>query len=471
MTNFSDGNSQTYAFPQPKTFANVSQTNSLRYPSKKQAIVIDTTTEISTEEYIYAIGDIVNPTNIIYASTLYNNRLCIFLKSAELVQKILSNHPIITIKNINVHIRWYINPHLRIIMPRVCPSIPDYIIGDALIALGLQLMSPITPLGAGLRREGYTHILSSKRQVFVANDEKDKHIPDYLMINFENTDYKIYLLTDTTCFTCKQKGHVANRCPNKRTNNSTQQPQTNSQINNQTTEPREDSSLTPANALALESLTPNIQSQNNFAPQIETLSTPTSNTDISIPENHKTITQNTQNTTADNEPRTEQPETTKTHPPKRNLGSVSSLDDELELTSDIEWQTPKQKQKDKQNQKQNKAKKNKTSDNAPNESSPTVNISTTNLLAFKEKMKTNPKKYDLTFDTLCQFIEEIQITPHLLETVNKYTTNTYKLLILLQDLHSSISDRSTKTRLTKIINRIREQIDVEEDNAQDSEQN
>lgn len=86
-------------------------------------------------------------------------------------------------------------------------------------------------------------------------------------------------------------------------------------------------------------------------------------------------------------------------------------------------------------------------------------------------METNPKKYDLTFEKLCELIDEIQNAHNPLETVNKYISNTYKLLIMLQDLHSSITDRSTKTRLTKIVNRIREEMDIENDNTQTSEQN
>lgn len=99
-------------------------------------------------------------------------------------------------------------------MPRVCPSIPVYLIGDALIACRLNLMSPIKSLTAGLKRNGYEHILSSRRQVFVANEEqnikkKKNNIPEFIGIEHDNTEYKIYLITDSTCFICKNIGHGA----------------------------------------------------------------------------------------------------------------------------------------------------------------------------------------------------------------------------------------------------------------------
>lgn len=91
-------------------------------------------------------------------------------------------------------------------MTQVCPSIPDYVIDDALTVLGLKLMSPITPLAAGFKKPGYAHILISRRQVFIANDDNNHaQIPDHIMIKHDNTECKIFLITDTICFICKAK--------------------------------------------------------------------------------------------------------------------------------------------------------------------------------------------------------------------------------------------------------------------------
>lgn len=47
--------------------------------------------------------------------------------------------------------------------------------------------------------------------------EKDNNVLlDSTLIEFEDTKHRIYFSTDTTCFTCNQKGHTANKCPNRK---------------------------------------------------------------------------------------------------------------------------------------------------------------------------------------------------------------------------------------------------------------
>lgn len=349
-------------------------------------------------------------------------------------------------------------------MPRVCPSIPDYIIEDALVALGLKLMSPITPLAAGLKKPGYAHILSSRRQVFVANEENNPaQIPDHILIEYENTEYKIFLITDTTCFTCKTKGHVANRCPNK-----TKQTDTHTQISDTRTQSQASSSsqTTSGNASNIQLETPPIlepmTKANVNSSEMQTYN-PTQQTDIDyIACTPETVTSKSKapNMIENTNAKSNQSNT------KRTLASVSSLEDDIGLVlEDTDPLTPqKQKQKDLKNK--SGRKKNKPSESPQNEAM----IPIANILHFKEKLDSNPNKYNLTFDKLCEFLEEIQFSQHPLITVRKYSDNPYQQLILLQDLHSSTSDRSTKTKLTKIMNRIKEEIDFEADNAESSDQ-
>lgn len=114
-----------------------------------------------------------------------------------------------------VEIRRYINPAQRLVISNVCPSISNSVIETALIENGIKIVSPITFLRAGLDREEYRHVLSFRRQVFIAPEEENPTpIPNSLVISDEDTNYRIFLSVDITCFLCKQKGHEANKCPN-----------------------------------------------------------------------------------------------------------------------------------------------------------------------------------------------------------------------------------------------------------------
>ncbi|KAK9745038.1 hypothetical protein QE152_g7209 [Popillia japonica] len=86
----------------------------------------------------------------------------------------------------------------------------------------LQVVSPVRFIGAGIPKEGYKHILSFRRQVYVVCNEHDK-LPDSLVIQFRGNAFRVFLTTDeirvflTTdeirCFQCKRIGHVASKCP------------------------------------------------------------------------------------------------------------------------------------------------------------------------------------------------------------------------------------------------------------------
>ena len=181
------------------------------FPSKDQAIVVAAIEGIKLEDYVLAVGNIVQPKNVLFASRLANNRICIYLSSKEFVEEVVSCHSQLTIKDQTVSVRRLINPARRIILSNVCPSIPHEIFVNQLLSLGFVPVSQMNFLKARLEINEYAHVLSFRRHIFVQPDY-DREPPQSLVIKYDNTPYRIVLNYDDVCYKCRKTGHIASDC-------------------------------------------------------------------------------------------------------------------------------------------------------------------------------------------------------------------------------------------------------------------
>jgi hypothetical protein len=185
-----------------KSFAETTANTIL--PKMNQAIVLNSLDGIKQIQYIIALNQITEASNIISASRISNNRFCIFLKSQQIVDDLINNHSAIFIDNIRVLIRKLINPSKRIILSNVYPAISNNIITDVHMNLGVKITSPITALKAGFQLDKFAHITSFRRQLYINPDDFSK-LPGSIAISFENTTYRIFITDDiVTCFLCKK---------------------------------------------------------------------------------------------------------------------------------------------------------------------------------------------------------------------------------------------------------------------------
>lgn len=463
MANFSDGTSNLNMTQstqnQAKTFADITKARNQHRPNRNQAIIIETIPTIATEEFIYAVGDIINPTNIISVSKIYNQRLCVFLNSKELVEKIVTENPEIVVQGQKITIRRYVNPYLRVIISHAYTSIPNCLIEDALINCGITPKSPITTLRAGLKREGYGHIESFRRQIFVApkeNNDTPIEIPETITINYDDTEYKLYLTTDVTCFICKQKGHIASKCKNKTTQN-TEEPRPNPlqdsiDRNEDTNHSQKTNSTISTSDQTLHTISQNTENHDDTPQNSQTLQCLITNFENN---NQSNLTQS--NPSTDETPLIEVNNMETSKKIKRNARSISSLDEELTQT---QMDPPPEDNKD--NNKSKKQKKKRT-DSPGNE----INLNDI-LQPFKNEMDSNPKLYSISYEDLYNLTEQIQTSSTPLTIARKFTNDIYELIVLLKDLHTFTNNRSAKTKITKIINKLREDMMEEADNASPS---
>lgn len=183
-----------------------------QFPTKDQAVILDSIDGIQLKEYTQALGKLINPTNIRFVSRISKNRVCMYLANKDIADKLTVQKTLIQIGDNKLEIRPLMTKYKRIIMSNVCPIIPHYILGDELNKLSIRLGSSITFLRAGLSEPGYTHILSFRRQVYIHPEDISK-LPESLKIHYDDTSYWVYLSAEAiSCFICKQVGHIAKNC-------------------------------------------------------------------------------------------------------------------------------------------------------------------------------------------------------------------------------------------------------------------
>lgn len=198
-----------------RSYSNVAKKT---YPKKDQAIVMNADDSLKLADYVHCIARIVGSKSITFASRISNGRICLYLASKEIVDTLLASYTTVEINNVEVGIRRLIAPAKRIVLSNVPPFIPDEDIENSLKALGLALVSPVTFLRAnipGIEGDDCAHILSFRRQVFVALPTTNiLETQTSFVLSCEDTQYRIFLsCDDMLCFLCRQRGHVANSCP------------------------------------------------------------------------------------------------------------------------------------------------------------------------------------------------------------------------------------------------------------------
>lgn len=186
------------------------------FPERDQAIILSVIEDLRLVDYVTSVGKIIGPRNVIFASKVSNNRICIYLANTNLVDFMVSNHSVITVNNEEVHLRRLVTPAKRILFSNVSPNLPHNLLESAIRNIGLKKVSPVSFLRASLPGDEYGHVLSFRRQVYVHPDDT-VDLPSSIVINHKDMSYRIFVSYDVlVCFACKQVGHIANKCPNQR---------------------------------------------------------------------------------------------------------------------------------------------------------------------------------------------------------------------------------------------------------------
>lgn len=403
--------SRTYSQATNKT--NYLSNPSEVFPKKDQAIIIPSKPEITTEQYIKAISEYVSPQNILYAQKISNHRMCIFLKSKNIVDTVMEKTDRITINEQFIPIRRLVTPAKKIIITGGSPIIPHVQIEKMLSENGIKLVSGITFMRSAIKSPEFSHIQSFNRQ-FYANMSQNPQIPETLTITYENETYRLFLNVSGICYKCRKEGHLVKECPLNMYN-----------VGRSLILPNEEDATDGMVQTSQSSIT---------HPQIEEFSTLSQPFDIPM----------TSQPLADQVDEAMEFEILEINQPsqinekKRTKTNTTSSQSELYDTESSTIQTDNGTIKSVKK----KRKKKKTVTTTPIEDL---------LDPLKEAMLNDPTEYILDFETFKKYIIETKGSKNIKEITATYTANPDLMINLLQKLHPDADNPSVKARLTTLM--------------------
>lgn len=185
-------------------------------PTKEQAIVLDSIDDLTIEDYCVEIGKFVLPINIKFVSRISQKRVCLYLSTVELADKLVLEIKQIKIKEHQLTIQPLYTKTKRILISNVQPLIPSSVIENELASCGITPMSKITHIKASsITTTGFSHLMSFRRQVYIQPEDISK-LPETLKISYDDMASWIYFSTDKLiCFKCKEEGHTQKFCKNQ----------------------------------------------------------------------------------------------------------------------------------------------------------------------------------------------------------------------------------------------------------------
>lgn len=389
------------------SYANV--TSKSTHPTKEQAIVIDSIDGIMLRDYLLSLSTVTKSTSIRFISRIANSRICVYMESKQSADDLVDKVKKIKVKDHLLEIRPLISRNKRIVLSNVCPIIPHEVLEEKFNELNVKILSPITFMKVGIPDAGFSHIMSFRRQFYVS-PEDEKRLPESMQINFDETNYWIYITNDSMkCFVCNGVGHLAKYCPQNKHKMDASQP-----IDNPTSESNEVNNYPPI-------------------PFTKPLNPRSTNTVADNLELNKGVKRNRSSTTSE--------------PPQSDHNQVDIEVDDSPLFSDYTDDTGSNYSVDEEpsNTKSLKKKK-KTQDNRTDEQ-------VWRDIEFELNVSPTQTNFPLTLDQLISLLDKTRNKQNIQEITKDYTENIAELINMCLFLHPKMN-KSLKNRCSRFTKKL-----------------
>lgn len=198
---------------QPTYAESMNQTNS------DQAIIIETDHNLQFYDYLLAIGSLTDPMNILAASRLSKDRICVYFINKGIADEI-AKKLFINVKGYQINIRPLITKYTKYFLSRVSPCINNKTLSEEIEKI-INITSSIQTLKVGISDPRFSHIASFRRS-FYGVPKKNIVIPEFININHNDQQYKIFISdSNSKCSVCSRYGHTNTNCQQNQNNRQT----------------------------------------------------------------------------------------------------------------------------------------------------------------------------------------------------------------------------------------------------------
>ncbi|CAB0044271.1 unnamed protein product [Trichogramma brassicae] len=149
-------------------------TQHFRYPTREEAIVLDSISGISVHSYTLASGSLIQPKNVRFVSRISMNRVCLYLSDKSHVLELSGKA--VEVEGHRLIVRPLISQARRILISNVCPTITNEMIYEELEKLQVRPVSRISFVRSGPKTNGYEHVMCFRRQMHVKLDDCPKSL-------------------------------------------------------------------------------------------------------------------------------------------------------------------------------------------------------------------------------------------------------------------------------------------------------
>lgn len=187
------------------------------HPSEDQGFIFDSQKGTKVNDYLRAFYKLVgdgDPKNIKAAYRVSGEKIIVFLATKEQLENIQQAHGGFLFNNTFIKTRKLKSPAAKLIISNVSAIIPNELLEKTLREnFNLKLVSPIALLRGSPTDELFSHVVSSRRQVYIHSTDNKPSYPSSFLLPYGDRNYRIYLHSDEmTCFKCSSRGHKAEDC-------------------------------------------------------------------------------------------------------------------------------------------------------------------------------------------------------------------------------------------------------------------
>lgn len=185
-------------------------------PKSNQAVILELldNKEINNEKYIDALLEIVKAEEITHISRISRNRMCVYLTTADKATSLVDVNKYVIVEGEEVKISPLVARSVKVTISNADASISNTAIKRYLnLVCKIRTSSSVSELKINSISERIRNVFSFRRVVYIHPEDVDK-LPSSQKFKGDGTTWNVFFNTgNPKCFICSAEDHLAKQCP------------------------------------------------------------------------------------------------------------------------------------------------------------------------------------------------------------------------------------------------------------------